>query len=64
MDGSVKVNRTVYLNPESVISIERASAITTVRTTGLDYYTDAKPEHIMEGLKNVQERNNMLLMLN
>jgi len=59
-----RVNKTVYLNPAFVSHLEADHRITKVITNSEDYYTTAKPEHIIEGLKNVQESNHKIVLFN
>ncbi len=64
MDGEKRVTKTVYINPTYVTSVELHNGVTKVITTTGEYYTLLNPELIIEGLKNIQEINNKIVIQN
>ena len=64
MDGEERVTKTVYINPTYVTSVEHHNGVTKVITTTGIYYTLLNPELIIEGLKNIQELKNRIVIQN
>jgi len=64
LDGLTRKEKAVYLNPTFVVSIERKDGVTCIITTDSRYYTTYVPELIIKGLKDVQRKNNQIVLLN
>ena len=64
INEGIQEEKTAYINPAFVVSIEQYNGLTRIITSKEDYYTPFIPELIIKGLKDIQKLNDNMVLMN